>query len=150
MANHRYDITMSRVLAQDPHDAFDVVVKIEDFPAFMPNVNGITLLESDGKRKVAEWDTTIDDAPLIWVEEGLYDYDQMIVRFRAIEGVFDRFDGFWQVKPHDEGSEVIFELIYEIGLPEIEDIIGPILRERMIENAESMLEAIENHIEGEA
>ncbi len=146
MASHCYTIAMSRVLKQDPRRAFEVVENIEDFPNFMPNVNKLTVLESAGNRKVAEWDTTIDDAPLVWVEEGLYDYDQMIVRFRAIEGVFDRFDGCWQVKSVPGGSEVVFELAYEIGLPEIEDIIGPILRDRLIENAESMLEAIENRI----
>ncbi len=64
-----------------------------------------------------------------------------------MEGVFDRFDGYWQVIRDGEGSQVTFELVYEIGLPEIEDIVGPILRERMVENAESMLEAIEKWVE---
>jgi ribosome-associated toxin RatA of RatAB toxin-antitoxin module len=95
---------------------------------------------------VAEWDTTIDDAPLSWVEEGIYDKTNRIVRFRALEGVFDRFDGYWQVEPAGDGSRVTFELTYEIGLPEIEEIVGPLLRKRMVENAESMLAAIEKWV----
>lgn len=141
-----YKIAMSRHLDRPAAEAFEIVEDLERFPEFMPNVNSLTLLEVDGDRKVAAWETTIDDAPLDWVEEGIYDRQNMIVRFRSLEGVFDRFDGFWQVTPEGEGSRVTFELLYEIGLPEIEEIVGPLLRERMIENAESMLTAIEKRI----
>lgn len=147
MANKTYEIAMSRRLRQSADTSFKVVENVEAFPDFMPNVNSVTLIEQDTNRKVALWDTTIDDAPLSWVEEGIYDRERLLVRFRAIEGVFDRFDGYWQVIPTEGGSQVTFELAYEIGLPEIEDIIGPLLRERMIENAESMLAAIERRVE---
>lgn len=143
MANHPYSIAVTRTLKADPRRIFEVIENIEDFPNFMPKVNKLTLLASEGNHKVAEWDTMIDDAPLVWVQEDIYDREQMLVRFRAVEGVFDRFEGTWQVNPAGEGAEVKFELVYEIGLPEIEEIIAPILRSRMIENAEGMLAAIE-------
>lgn len=146
MPNTTYEIVMSRQLKQSSVKAFQVVEDLERFPEFMPNVNSLTLLEVDGNRKVAAWDIMIDDAPLSWIEEGIYDKQNLIVHFRSLEGVFDRFDGYWQVTPEGEDSRVTFELIYEIGLPEIEEIVGPILRDRLIENAESMLEAIEKWI----
>lgn len=147
MKNKPYNIKMTRQLSTSPDKAFEVVEDLERFPEFITNVNSLTVLEVDGNRKVAEWDTTIDDAPLGWVEEGIYDKENRIVRFRALEGVFDRFDGYWQVEPHGEGSRVTFELTYEIGLPEIEEIVGPLLRERMMENAEGMLDAIEKWVQ---
>ena len=147
MSENLYTIRMNRRLNRPARQAFQIVEDIERFPEFMPNVNAINLLEAEGNRKVAGWDTTIDDAPLDWVEEGIYDYEKLIVRFRALEGVFDRFDGHWQVEQDGKGSRVSFELVYEIGLPEIEDLIGPILRERMIENVEGMLEAIERRVD---
>jgi coenzyme Q-binding protein COQ10 len=146
MPNTTYEIVMSRQLKQSSVKAFQVVEDLERFPEFMPNVNSLTLLEVDGNRKVAAWDIMIDDAPLSWIEEGIYDKQNLIVHFRSLEGVFDRFDGYWQVTPEGEDSRVTFELIYEIGLPEIEEIVGPILRDRLIENAESMLEAIEKWV----
>ena len=146
MPNTTYEIAMSRQLKQSSVKAFQVVEDLERFPEFMPNVNSLTLLEVDGNRKVAAWDIMIDDAPLSWIEEGIYDKQNLIVHFRSLEGVFDRFDGYWQVTPEGEDSRVTFELIYEIGLPEIEEIVGPILRDRLIENAESMLEAIEKWV----
>jgi coenzyme Q-binding protein COQ10 len=146
MPNTTYKIEMSRHLKQPAAEAFAIVEDVERFPEFMPNVNSIMLLEVVGNRKVAAWSTTIDEAPLDWVEEGIYDLQNYRVQFRALEGVFDRFDGYWQVLAEQYGSQVMFELVYEIGLPEIEEIVGPLLRERMIENAESMLVAIEKRI----
>jgi coenzyme Q-binding protein COQ10 len=140
-------VTLSRTLHQRAERAFAVVEDIERFPEFMPNVNALVLLEHEGNRKVAEWDTTVDDAPLCWTEEGIYDRENLIVRFRALDGVFDRFDGFWQLHPEGKSSRVTFELVYEIGLPEIEHLIGPILKERLIENAENMLAAMERRVD---
>jgi coenzyme Q-binding protein COQ10 len=150
MPNTSYTIEISRHLKRPAPEAFRVVEDVERFPDFMPNVNSIRLLESSGNRKVAAWSVTIDDAPLDWIEEGLYDHDQLLVKFRALEGVFDRFDGYWQVRPEGDESLVCFELVYELGLPEIEEIVGPLLRERMIENAESMLSAIEKRVDQSA
>jgi coenzyme Q-binding protein COQ10 len=147
VSNTTHRIAISRTLVRPAAEAFKTVEDLERFPEFMPNVNALTLLEVDGHRKVAAWDITIDDAPLSWVEEGIYDEKNLIVRFRALEGVFDRFDGHWQVVPEGEGSRVIFELTYELGLPEIEDLVGPILRERLIENVENMLKAIEQRVD---
>ena len=146
MSGPTYRIAMNRHLNRTAAEAFQIVEDIERFPEFMPNVVAIEVLHDERNRKVAHWDTIIDDAPLDWVEEGIYDFDNLIVRFRALEGVFDRFDGYWQVVPDDNGSRVEFELVYEIGLPEIEAVIGPILKDKMIENAESMLSAIEKRV----
>jgi coenzyme Q-binding protein COQ10 len=117
-------------------------------------VTAITVLESSADRKVANWDTLIDGTPLSWTEEGVYDRAARTLRFRSLDGIFERFDGYWRVTPSPDGSsdtsEVSFEVTYEIGLPEIEDMIGPILRERLIENVESMLRAIESRVTGAA
>lgn len=147
MAGTTYEIEMTRHLKQKPDVAYAIVKDIARFPEFMPNVVSLEVLEEDGNRKVAHWDTIIDDAPLDWVEEGIYDDARRRVEYRSLEGVFDRFDGYWQVRPELGGSRIEFELTYEIGLPEIEMIIGPILKDKMIENVEGMLEAIEKRID---
>ncbi len=146
MPNKAYTIAMSRWLSRPPEHGYEIMENVEQFPEFMPNVNVVKLLEHEGNRKVASWDIMLDDAPLSWVEEGLYDRDEFLIRFRSLEGVFDRFDGFWKVQAESEGSRISFELVYEIGLPEIEEIVGPLLHQRLVENAESMLDAIEKRV----
>ncbi|TMD31527.1 MAG: hypothetical protein E6J04_11645 [Chloroflexi bacterium] len=91
MPNTTYEIAMSRRLNRPTSIAYKVVEDIERFPEFMPNVNSLILLEAEGNRKVAAWDITIDDAPLSWIEESIYDKQNLIVHFKSLEGVFDRF-----------------------------------------------------------
>lgn len=142
MDNQAYRISVSRMIAGKARQAFRVMEEIDRFPEFMPNVNKLTILEDSGNRKVAEWDTCIDDTPLNWIEEGTYDADNLTISFHAREGVFARFDGCWRVIPETSGCKIEFELVYEIGLPEIEEMIAPLLHERLVANVESMLTAI--------
>jgi coenzyme Q-binding protein COQ10 len=140
-AEHR--ITLRRRLPVQAEVAYQLVVEIEKFPEFMENVIAVRLLEFGPDRKVAAWETLIDGAPLDWTEEGLYDPARLRVDFRALDGVFDRFDGYWQVTADDDGCEVDLQLDYVVGLDEIEDIIGPILQERLSANLASMLDGLE-------
>lgn len=142
-----HTISISRHLQCPAAKVFKVVEDIERYYTFMPNVSAITVLEHEGNRKVTRWETMLDDAPFDWVEEGIYDYDNLIVRFRVLEGLFERFDGYWQVTPEIEGCRLTFELTYETGLPEIEEIVAPIVHERINNNVESMLAAIEKQAE---
>jgi ribosome-associated toxin RatA of RatAB toxin-antitoxin module len=142
-----HHIRLSRTIQRDARDAFRVVEEIEQFPNFIPNVTQITILENSKERKVAEWVTSLDGTPLVWVEEGIYDHEKLEVKFRAVDGIFDRFDGTWRVIKLESGCTIEFELTYELGLPEIEDLIAPLLRERLIENAEVMLGAVADRTE---
>jgi ribosome-associated toxin RatA of RatAB toxin-antitoxin module len=132
-------LNLSRQLSASVQDSYRIVVDVERFPEFMENVTSVEILSEDAGRKVIAWEMTIDDAPLDWVEEVHYDAERLRADFRAIDGVFERFDGHWQVFPDSTGSRVEFALEYEIGLPEIEDVINPILRTRLTANLEAMM-----------
>ena len=136
-------LNLLRHLKAPASEAFRIVEEIERFPDFMENVTTVEVLSNDGKKKLAAWEMVIDEAPLNWIEEAVYDKKKLRVEFRSTEGVFDRFDGFWQGHAKPSGCTVELQLEYEVGLPEIEDIIGPILKKRLTANLELMLKCIE-------
>jgi ribosome-associated toxin RatA of RatAB toxin-antitoxin module len=135
-------LSVVRYLAAPPEDSFRVVFDVERFPEFMSNVTSVEVLSSASNCRVVAWQMSIDDAPLDWTEEIVYDQDNLRTSFRALDGVFARFDGYWQVYPEGAGSRVELFLEYDLGVPEIQDIIGPILKVRLIENLEAMLTCI--------
>jgi ribosome-associated toxin RatA of RatAB toxin-antitoxin module len=132
-------LTFSRRLSASTEESYRLVVDVERFPEFMDNVTSVEILSEDASEKVVAWKMMIDDAPLEWVEEVHYDADRLRVRFRAIDGVFERFDGHWQVFPEPSGSRVELELEFEIGLPEVEEVINPVLTTRLTANIEAMM-----------
>lgn len=140
-------ISLSKRTSASPDAAYRIVVDVEQFPDFMDNVMRVEVLLAENDRKVVVWEALIDDVLLEWTEEGVYFNDLKRLEFRAIEGAFERFDGFWQVHDDEAGSRVEVSLDYEIGLPEIEDIIGPLLRERLIQNFEGMLTCLARRAE---
>jgi ribosome-associated toxin RatA of RatAB toxin-antitoxin module len=136
-------IAVSRVLRASPDRAFQIVVDVERFPTFMSNVTSVEVVSATQECRVVAWQLSIDDAPLDWVEEIVYDYADKRASFRALDGVFSRFDGHWKVSAEGAGSRVDLLLDYDLGVPEIEHIIGPLLQARLIENLESMMKCIE-------
>ncbi|MBY5324374.1 hypothetical protein HFN11_29365 [Rhizobium leguminosarum] len=140
-------IQISRGLLASPQQAFDVVYHVERFPTFMPNVSNARVILDEGDRKIVEWDMLIDDAPLSWTEEVRYDRDCLTAEFIALDGAFTRFDGIWRVWSGANGTELEVSVLYDLGLPEIEDIIGPVLDERLRHNLEAMLDSIEARVD---
>lgn len=136
-------IQLTRVLQVEPRRAFDVVYDVENFPSFMSNVSAVDVVSDDGRCKIVKWGMVIDGAPLDWTEEIIYDHDRLTAQFKALDGVFLRFDGLWRVQPGEGGAQLDLELSYDLGLPEIEDIVGPILDERLRRNLDAMLENIQ-------
>jgi ribosome-associated toxin RatA of RatAB toxin-antitoxin module len=132
-------IQIAKTLDVDPHRAFDVVYDVESFPTFMPSVTTAEVISSDGARKVVKWEMLIDGAPLDWTEDIRYDRERLTADFKALDGVFLHFDGTWRVRAGDNGTELAVSVFYDLGLPEIEEIIGPILDERLRQNLDAML-----------
>jgi ribosome-associated toxin RatA of RatAB toxin-antitoxin module len=132
-------IQIAKTLDVDPHRAFDVVYDVESFPTFMPSVTTAEVISSDGARKIVKWEMLIDGAPLDWTEDIRYDRERLTADFKALDGVFLHFDGTWRVRAGDNGTELAVSVFYDLGLPEIEEIIGPILDERLRQNLDAML-----------
>jgi coenzyme Q-binding protein COQ10 len=136
-------IQLFRTLRAEPNRAFDVVYDVARFPSFMPSVTSAKVISDDGDHKVVEWEMSIDGAPLSWTEDIRYDRQRLTADFKALDGMFLHFDGSWCVRAGENGTEIEVSVFYDLGLPEIEEIIGPILDERLRQNLDAMLENIE-------
>jgi coenzyme Q-binding protein COQ10 len=139
-------LALIRHLKASTEKSFRIVQEVERFPEFMNNVTSVEIISADNNCKVVAWEMVIDDAPLNWTEEIRYDSKQRRASFRALDGVFERFDGYWQVSTNGTGSIVEVLIDYDLGVPEIEDIVGPILKERLLDNLDAMLSSLETHV----
>ena len=129
------------VAAGSPEAAFQFVVDVENYSRCMPNVNSVRIVEHSGGFRVTHWDTEIEGAPLIWSERDSICEESYCIRFECVEGDFDVFRGLWEVLPGGGPSEVrvACELEYSVGIPVIEEVLGPVLRQKIAENLTAML-----------
>jgi len=120
---------------------------IESFPKIMPDVKRVKIVSSKEDSGVSDWDVEIDGCPLHWKEEDLFDDENSVFSFKSIEGDFDVFNGAWSVREEDGILKVEFRVEYLVGIPVIEEIIGPILSERIEINGKKMLSDLKRDIE---
>lgn len=114
----------------------------------MPDVQSVTIVERGPKRVVSRWKTLVEDAPIEWLEEDLFDDSSLRIEYRLIEGDLDRFDGSWIfVDDGNGGTSVDLQVEYDFGIPTLAELIGPILEQKVRENSEMMLAALKREAE---
>ena len=106
------------------------------------------MIEQGNDRSISHWVTDLDGAPLEWREADVYDGEQHVVFFQLIEGDVEQFEGRWVFLPHEDGTLSVCELDYSLGVPVIEEAIGPVLQQKIEHNINQMLAAVKERVEG--
>jgi ribosome-associated toxin RatA of RatAB toxin-antitoxin module len=119
----------------------------ERFPEFMPDVELVTVVESAGNRTVTRWKTLVEDAPIEWIEEDLFDDDALRVDYRLLEGDLDTFQGAWLFVDRAGRTHVTLGIEYDFGVPTLAELIGPTLHRKVKENGDMMLSALKREAE---
>ena len=125
------------------------MLRTEEFPKYMPNVKESRVIERDHHKLKTRWSVVVDDIPMSWVEEEVVERENFRILFRAIEGDLEKFDGKWSLRHHPLGTEVEIEVQAKVGIPMIEQMIAPVLEEKIAKNFTLMLDAINNKIVSE-
>jgi ribosome-associated toxin RatA of RatAB toxin-antitoxin module len=122
--------------------AYAMMRDVGRYPEYMPSVIAIDIFKQNESELTTRWDAEIDGAPIRWVQTVLCKDAEQEMVFEAIEGDFDVFRGKWSVI-ESEGQIYLKLLVeYKLGIPVIEEVLGPILKEKVRANSEAMLGAI--------
>ena len=140
-------IETSIIVKADKKTVYELAKHMEQFPQFMPDVESVEVLQRAEKSTVTEWAANIDGAPINWRERDEFDDEAPRIRYKLIEGDLDKFEGEWTFGEVPEGICVRLTVEYDLGISEFEELIGPILREKVLGNAQKMLEAIKEKVE---
>ena len=121
---------------------------MERFPEFMPDVEAVKILKRDGNKTVTKWKSVIEDAPIEWTEEDVFDDVNTRIDYRLIEGDLDKFEGTWTFEERAGVTRVVLAVDYDFGVPSLAELIGPILQKKVEENSQMMLKALKSQSEG--
>lgn len=127
-------------------DAYIILSDMTSFPNYMPNVLGVDEKKITETTSIVNWQCKIDNAPFSWTQENTYDRSNFAINFCLVEGDFDALNGTWKVEDDDKKLILKLQLDYSIGMPVIEDILGPILREKLKSNSLEMLNFIKDRL----
>jgi coenzyme Q-binding protein COQ10 len=119
----------------------------ERFPEFMPDVELVTVLERHTGRVISRWKTLVEEAPIEWIEEDVFDDAALRVDYKLLEGDLDTFEGAWTFVERDGATHVTLGVEYDFGVPTLAELIGPTLHKKVQENSEMMLAALKREAE---
>lgn len=138
----------TRIVVDAPaRDVYELAKHQERFPDFMPDVESVTILERSGARIVSRWKTLVEEAPIEWIEEDVFDDGALRVDYRLLEGDLDTFEGAWTFEERDGRTHVTLGVEYDFGVPTLAELIGPTLHRKVAENSEMMLAALKREAE---
>jgi ribosome-associated toxin RatA of RatAB toxin-antitoxin module len=127
---------------------YELAKDMERYSEFMPDVEYVKILRRDGNKTVTRWKTLVEDAPIEWTEEDIFDDERTRIDYRLTEGDLDRFEGAWTFEERDGMTHVVLGVDYDFGVPTLAELIGPILQKKVEENSLMMLRALKAKSEG--
>jgi len=143
-------VQTSIVIAAPARDVYELAKDQERFPEFMPDVESVVILEREPRRMVSRWKTLVEDAPIEWTDEDLFDDVALRVDYKLLEGDLDTFEGSWTFEAGEGGTHVTLGVEYDFGVPTLAELIGPTLHRKVRENSEMMLAALKREAESAA
>lgn len=131
---------------------YAIARNIERFPEFMDDVQSVKILEQTPERQVSEWSSIIKEfnRTIRWTEVDYWDDEALTCRWEQLEGDFSKYEGTWEfVAGEDGGTVARLSIDYEYNVPLIGRLIQSIIRKKMQDNVEAMLQAIKLEAEVE-
>jgi ribosome-associated toxin RatA of RatAB toxin-antitoxin module len=135
------------VIEAPARDVYELAKDLARFPEFMPDVESVVILEREPDRMVSRWKTLVEDAPIEWTEEDLFDDAALRVDYKLLEGDLDTFEGSWTFEETEGHTFVTLGVEYDFGVPTLAELIGPTLHRKVRENSEMMLAALKREAE---
>lgn len=119
----------------------------------MPDVQSVRILEksADGASLKTQWVGIIKQFRLTikWTQEERWDLEKNRVSFCQLEGDYDKMEGWWEFRPHPEGTEFVASLEYEYRVPLLGALVTKVIHHLAQQNVESVMNAIAERAESQ-
>ena len=68
-------VEIKRVIQAKKWKVLRLILRVQDFPYFMPNVKQCLILERSGHKAVTSWNVEVDKIPFSWNQEDIVDLE---------------------------------------------------------------------------
>ena len=144
-------ISTSRVLPAQRWEVLRLFTQVEDYPGYLPEIAECRVLSRSRTEAITQWKVDMGKIPISWTEKDILDLRhssidmrRCVIRFQAIDGDLEKFEGQWTLQEHVlGGTEVFFEATLKIGVPVLEQAMGGLVSAKVLGYFERLLSAFE-------
>ncbi len=135
-------VTVSEIVPASVAAVYRILADMTQFPAFMKNVESVAVVETGANYTHSTWRTKLQGATFQWTERDEFFPDEGRITYHQIQGDLKKFEGYWQLRATDKGTEVTLETSFEFGMPMLANLLNPVAKLAIRENAKAMVRAI--------
>ena len=119
-------VEKSVLIRHSAQQMFDLVDRVEDYPAFLPWCNRTELKFRDAQKTAATLFINYRSVKSHFTTENEKEAP-LWMNIRLVDGPFRRLEGRWQFRPlAQDACKIEFQLSYEFSSRMFEKIIGPV------------------------
>lgn len=133
------DVKVEAMVSTAVDDAYQ---RLADFPAYVRLASSVLSVEMGQDNATSDWEVTFRDGILRWRESDVYNVDDRVISFSQIDGDMDLFEGRWSVTETGAGSHILFEAVFDLGLPGLSDFLEPVAARALEENLVELLSSL--------
>jgi ribosome-associated toxin RatA of RatAB toxin-antitoxin module len=143
------EVRSETVISADPARVYSLAKEVERLPAFLPNLEKVTVLSREGNRTTSEWVGLVPEfkRTIRWVEEDVWEDDHLRCAFRAISGDWDEYRGVYSFSGEGNETRVCLVITYEYNVPLIGPLIKKLLHKLVVRNADETLQGLRRMVE---
>jgi ribosome-associated toxin RatA of RatAB toxin-antitoxin module len=130
-----------------PVDAvWGVVSDVEARTRLMGHMRSVEVRETGPGYRVTAWEVDIKGCAMRWTEREEIDHERLRIDYHLIEGDLAQMEGHWQLEPLPDGVvNVVLSVSFDIGMPELSDMLDPVAERAIRENSLAMLASLAAH-----
>lgn len=119
--------------------AYERLSGFTDYPKHAEAVRSVEVSDLTETSCVSRWAFAFRGGLLRWTEVDTFDRAAGRIDFDQVEGDLEVFTGYWQVSPLGANSEIIFDLLFDLGLPTLAEFLEPVAANATIENMTNLI-----------
>jgi ribosome-associated toxin RatA of RatAB toxin-antitoxin module len=135
----RHVEVLARVEGLGASEIYALVSDFARYPEYSLTVRSVKLTKTPDGRFISDWEVNFREGILRWKEEDTFLDDELIIRFRQIEGDVDYFVGEWSVIEDQGGCIVRFASDFDMGIPGLNEMLEPIAEQALRDNIRSIV-----------
>ena len=131
----------------DGNKIYGIIKDMASYPNFMKDLVSVEILERGEGYTISHWVTNSDGRRIVWTERDTFYPEELKITYAQTEGDLKKMEGAWTIVEQADGCEVTLAVDFEFGIPMIAGLLNPILKKKVRENSENMLNSIKEQIE---
>ncbi|MBQ8690737.1 MAG: aromatase/cyclase [Phascolarctobacterium sp.] len=131
----------------DGNKIYEIIKDMASYPNFMKDLVSVEILERGEGYTISHWVTNADGRRIVWTERDTFYPEELKITYEQTEGDLKKMEGAWTIVEQADGCEVTLAVDFEFGIPMIAGLLNPILKKKVRENSENMLNSIKEQIE---